>query len=430
MKPLKLLFLIFLFLSVAGTFYQVFFNVPQLEQIDLRNRIVASRLTETGHSPYHYKWKPGDSQRLLNRREFTTGFSEMPVTYTTVSPSVLLIHQPLSKFNYLVIKNIWLWLQLAFLLFMILWFAYTSERGNEALKIWVLFTGCLFSIGFAWHLHLSVGQFYIIYPFIMTLAFASAICDKKVLKFAGGFLAGMAILFRPSFAIFFLPFIFNRQYLMLVGALSGVATGILIFVLPYIILWEQYLDAMKFWATYNILGGGNLSGLSTPQWLPDTVEGFSPSEGSPFRGRIENTSIQYLFFKFANIELTSIYLTGMLFLVISSVFIFLRKRLFRLSITGIFLLGACLVIVSDFFLPAPRMPYNAVQWIFPLLLVSMYFKRNFNYINILIVSGLVLNLSSVWWLQYNMWLGEILIFSGILLFIKEDDSELVKSITA
>jgi hypothetical protein len=415
LAPLRLLCFIAVGMAIMGIMNQIFFNVSNLEQIDLRNRIVASRLIETEHSPYHYKWSPGDDERYLDRRIYTTEFSEFPVSFTTLPPSTLILQQPLSRFGYLTIKKVWMWIQFIMLAGIIILLA--RKTDNEKAALWIITGGCIYSISYIWDLHLSVGQLYVIYPALLVPAYLGVAAKRRLFQFAGGFIIGLSILFRPSFALLLLPILLNRRYRVITGSMSGIIAGVLIFVVPHLSLWTQYFDAMKFWSRFNFMTDSVKWDVAPPSWLPGHFEGFFPSGERSF-GLIENASFQYQAFRYLNIELSTLHLAGLMFLLVTGVLYFLRKVLFNMSTEHIFLLGAGLMIVSDYFLPAPRIPYNAIQWVFPVLLLFKISEVKFDYINVLVFSGLNLSLYSFRWLNLNIWFAEILIFAGILLFIR------------
>jgi hypothetical protein len=73
------------------------------------------------------------------------------------------------------------------------------------------------------------------------------------------------------------------------------------------------------------------------------------------------------------------------------------------------ILAFCLYMLSDISSPFHRFQYNAVQWIFPLLLAAAYFDKKYKWLYAMLLAGLLLNIIEIHSIGFEHTIGEYLI---------------------
>jgi hypothetical protein len=224
-------------LALAISFGIDFENALPGGAIDLRNRITGVRLMEAGIDPYHYKWHYGDPDIYCD----VYNNPNLPVSKTTVTPPLLLLHAPFAVVPYRLGQFLWLFTQWALLMAtgaIWLW-AYP--------KTWQRWLVLAFVIGFtytgAWRLHAERGQSYVVLAFVFSLWLALTLSRKWGNSFLTGFIAGLLITLRPPFLLLGLFLGLHRRG-QLLGALAGLALGV---VVPMVVvpgIWSDYFTAV------------------------------------------------------------------------------------------------------------------------------------------------------------------------------------------
>src|SRR5271156_4650353 len=83
-------------LALLVSFWVDFSNTAQGGAIDLRSRITGVRLLEHGINPYYYKWHNGDPEEYCD----VYNNPKLPVSKTTGTPAMLMLHLPLAALPY------------------------------------------------------------------------------------------------------------------------------------------------------------------------------------------------------------------------------------------------------------------------------------------------------------------------------------------
>jgi hypothetical protein len=403
LSPQKLSILLLAFLVFIAMFNRLYY-MPK-EQLDLRSRIVGSRvMKETTHSPYFYRWQEGDDIRLKDPDPSMDLLKDTIVSRVTVTPALLIMQKPLAKQDYSVIKYFWFFFQLLafFIVFLIFYFKAQYKTAKYFLGIAAL----LWFFSMPWRDHLMTGQVYVLYPFVLTLAYLLADSKVKYFKIFAGVLIGLFVFVRPTFILFSIPLLLNKEYRFILGGLLGIILGFLFFVLPDTAVWYSYQEAMSYWAS-----------METHQHNSEMVQALGAFQVEP------NwiSSIQHIVHFAFKIELNTIHLLTLFTAFVGFVILFLRKKICKLSLQDTFLFAIFLIITADFFLPAARFNYYAIQWIFPLFLILSRYRGLITKVHVLIAFGLILQLfSSASLFEYNNYIGEVFFILAVLLFIKED----------
>jgi hypothetical protein len=225
-------------LALLVSFGVDFTNTTQGGAIDLRNRITGLRLLEHGIDAYRYKWHEGEPPEFCD----VYNNPNLPVSKTTATPALLLLHLPLAALPYRLGQFLWLFAQWLLLLGTgWLWLrACATSRARWLVALAV--TG--FTYTAAWRLHAERGQAYVVLAFFFAWWLTATLDAKRGNGFVAGLIAGFLIALRPPFALL-APFLALHRR----GQLAGVAAGVLLgFGLPLLMnaaSWGNYFSAMQ-----------------------------------------------------------------------------------------------------------------------------------------------------------------------------------------
>jgi hypothetical protein len=229
--------------------------------IDLRNRITGARLLAHDIDAWHYKWHEPDPQQYCD----PYNNPNLPVSKTTATPALLLLHLPVALLPYRLGQLLWLLVQWALLLGAgWLWL----RRCATPRQRWLV---ALFLAGFtytaSWRLHAERGQAYVLLLFLFACWLAATLDPKSGNRFWTGLLAGFLTTLRPPFLLL-APFLaFHRR-----GQLPGFAAGLLLGIaLPMLwqpACWPDYFSAMQ---TNSFIYRSDFT-PHNPQAWPDRIE--------------------------------------------------------------------------------------------------------------------------------------------------------------
>jgi hypothetical protein len=254
-------------LLLAWSFCLDFENVAQGGAIDLRNRITGARLLAHGIDPYFYKWHEPEPP------EYCDPYNNplLPVSKTTATPALLLVHLPLALLPYRLGQFLWFFAQWLLLLGAAwLWFRRCAAEWQR-LALAVFVTG--FTYTAAWRLHAERGQAYVLLMFLLAvwLAATREVRPERMKNFLTGMLAGFLVALRPPFLLL-APFLLLHRRSQLPGAAVGLLLGIILpmFWLPD--AWMKYSSAMT---THSALYREGIDPAPPPESFPAQIEGIS-----------------------------------------------------------------------------------------------------------------------------------------------------------
>lgn len=360
-KNLKLIFII-----VASTIAVMGFAVDLLNTlntpgIDFRNRIVGARLMRMGLDPYYFKWTPSQSEILLDPLDKPTS----PITRTTVSPSNLALFEPIANLPYKTLRLFWFAFQWIALLLSLFILARNSKSKEKAMCIWIV--GLIFVSGsHAWHVHIYVGQIYILYIFALALAYQLVISPHRLGPIAGGLLIGLTAAMRFPVALIGLPMLIYCRWKILMWSVIGFVIGV---GGPMLIagagIWKSYYTAMR------IHGRIQYSWLQLPRGnVPQIIEGMDWSK-KPLSPVLvsSDSSILGTFNQLFGINIASsiIFVLAIAVLLMACILFVYRKK--NPSVSLVFQIGLVFVFISEFLLPGARIVYQDIIWLILLSLV-------------------------------------------------------------
>ncbi len=358
------------------------FNTLKYGGIDLRNRVVAARVTLDDRDPYFTKWRVNSPPYFVDGRDY---FKTLPVSRYTGTPSLLLLHFPFASLDYKIQQIIWLAIQEILLLLSIFFLAKLSKNKYKL----ILILGFMFIFGsYFWRFHVGNGQIYILFTFAMILSY---FLFKKGKEILAGFILGLTAIWRPPFIIMGLPFLIFGKRKIIFGGFFGLFTGVISsFLFMDFQIWESYFLAMKIHGLHHI----NLIEARFG-FIPffNNIEGVQNTFFSADLPAIDS-SLRKMIYRYFDIRLG-----GELFwiaLILVSYFFGLylwKKKKFILSSNKIFFIAFSLLFISEFLLPASRLSYNNVIWlpILSLLLIEKDWKHFLHFDLVLLIAGLLFN---------------------------------------
>lgn len=356
------LLILAVFLAIMG-FLSDLRNTFQYAGVDLRNRVVGSRLLQNEIDPYFYKWRENDPVTFLDPRDDPGN----QVNRVTVTPAVLQLFLPLSKLKYSTIRIIWLFLQWCFLLITINVFSRIADSQTASSLIWI----CgLFFVGssFFWRLHVERGQIYIFY--IMIFSFFCYAFQKKQ-KLLSGLILGFLIVLRPPYVLVLLPlaFVKNRKVLFYTGV-GALSTLLLSIAFSGWEVWSSYFQAMTIHGQIHMIDVKPPT-ISYPYTNIEGMGDLYALANLP----IYDSSVQFLL-RSVGIVIGSNSLKLILLLVLAVTSFWLYKSHRKFNDTKIIIIASLLVFMAEFFIPAARYSYNNVLILIPISLVIIELEKN------------------------------------------------------
>ncbi|MCK4696053.1 MAG: DUF2029 domain-containing protein, partial [Candidatus Cloacimonetes bacterium] len=329
--------------------------------IDLRIRVVGTRLIKAGYDPYFFKWNDSFSDFFLDSRDHPN----IPVSRITVPPTVLQLHSFFSDLPYKIQRYAWTFIQWILLILSICFFA-KSEKGKVKKKlIWI--SGLFFiASSNVFRLHVERGQIYILFVFLFSVAFYIYQNKKKFSSILGGIIIGYTTALRPPMCLIGVPFLIYKKWKFIVGQIIGFIIGILTsFIFVNFKIWKSYFTAMDIHEKVH-LGILKMSAERYPYINIEDTRDLWMGAQLP----ISDSSIQGIFYNFFNIQIPSNFLIiGLIICSIVFIVLLLRVKIKAANMKVLFFYGSLMVLISEFFIPAARFSYNNVIWLIPLSLI-------------------------------------------------------------
>lgn len=422
---MRILFIILIILCSGGITWSVYRDMQIEKQYpgDLRNRVVGSRLQKDGRTPYFYKWKKEDGLRYYDPQNFDS----LRVSNITATPFLHQLLFPIADLPQRSISRVWLLIEYIALALVTLIGILMATRPEQ--KLAVLVAVSLFLFSNAWTGHVAAGQFYILIPLLSLIYFyysepMKGAADAVIAALAASWL----ILIRPNIIVFLLPLALTGSYRnkKTRTLFAGLCVGLTIFlVMTEGDSWRQYRDALTEQVrTHQQLGPQRQVNEGDPQfthwegWSVPRIE--EESKRFSYQYSTEHGNAFIILNNLLNVK-TPVWLLACAasLLIVVLLMAFLKKYngtpafdSFNLAI-----LAFTFYMITDIFSPVHRFPYNASQWLFPLVLVTSRLHRRDWKIYALAAAGIFLNSLNLSFLPFEQSLGEFLILLALLWFV-------------
>ncbi len=367
-KIIKLLCIAAIVVSIIGLVVDIK-NTITYPGTDLRNRVVGARLMLEGIDPYFFKWQPGLSEKFYDPLDIPTEL----LSKLSVPPTVLALHSVIAGLSYLQQKIIWLIFQWAALIGTLLLFI--KVNNSQAKTNLMIVIGSLFANSLFWRFHINSGQIYIIYVFLTSISWYLLNKASGYNSIFSGFFMGIVASLRPTFVLFYIPFIFCRRYYFIFGGFLGLLSSVSLSCLLFgTAIWKKYVLAML--SMIGIIDPNTYSSLETKAFsansniaYPTAVEGFDWNVRNPLELYLDNTSLYDVLNAIDIPNKRNLLIVGFVAMVVlSSLYIF-KYFSSKTNINYLFLFGYLICLVTDFFIPVGRYSYYDIQMIIPLLII-------------------------------------------------------------
>ena len=366
-RIIKLLLIAAVIITIIG-FLVDLKNTITYPGTDLRNRVVGARLMLKGIDPYFFKWQPGLSERFYDPLDIPTEL----LSKLSVPPTVLVLHSLFAELSYLTQKIIWLFVQWGALIGIILAFIKTSNSQDKT--NFTLITSFLFVNSLFWRFHVNSGQIYIVYVFLLSIAWLLLAKNSSFNILLSGMLVGITVSLRPSFLLFFIPIIIGRKYLFLLGGILGtIASVALSWIITGSVIWEKYILTMLGMTgfidlnTYIPLAERTIPNPNIV--YPQIIEGFDPQVRNPLERYLDNTSLYDVLNALDISNKRELLVIGFIVTMIVLSLCVLKLSEHNKNINLLFLWGSLTCLIGEFFIPVGRYSYYDVQMLLPLLIM-------------------------------------------------------------
>ena len=381
---------------------------------DLQTRVFGAKYALAHHNAYTYAWRVEDNIDLYSPA--TT--RQQVINGNTVTPFVLLLTASLTSLPLGITSLLWYTLSYLLLSICIIMVASKLLLKPSIANIILLLVVTSFPLLSSWQLHCNSGQTYILYTVLATTCLYFYHKNKLLLA---AILAGILTACRLPMLLLFVPIVlYKKNTTVLLPYFITLAVCI---VLPIIIfnplIWQQYFSAMHVYELelYNQIPTSsqayipnfsfkNLNLAST--YIPITKVLLPTVQSDIF-------SIQKLLYLLHlpsnSSNLYTLYTCTAIFLFL---IIYRVNPLFIYSLPLFLLFFALLVLLFDYFVPAPRFGYNFVQYFYVIAVIVIFKIRFTNFGKILLGVGVLLLIIRVQVIPESYSLGELLCLTAVV----------------
>ncbi len=360
-------------------------DVVHLPGVDLRARVVGTRVALAGQDPYLGRQDPKAPDELWDPLRPAT------LSRCTYSPAVLLFYAPLAGVRYRWQRPIWAVLEWLALGLSVTCLAATLPRRSDRTS-WLVVAGLLFVATNFWRIHVERGQYYAFVLAAWSLAWwlVQRRPGRVGEAFAGGVL-GLAIALRPTGVVMLAPLLLLRQRRVAAGALVSAAFFVGLSAAVFGAgSWSQFFRAGEAWERAVI----GIDSLSTPFVERAVAEGYRLTRVLP--SRMNNIALVAWLGDIRPLSLDSaraVRLAAAALLAVVIALLALRHRgpARALQRRQAFLAAFALSVLADLALPV-RYGYADVLWLAPLALALPLWSRGIGWPSAALVGlGLLLD---------------------------------------
>jgi Glycosyltransferase family 87 len=390
---------------------------------DLRNRIVGARLQLDGKLPYFYKWQAKDGVKYYDPQNFDS----LKVSNITASPFMHVLLYPVAHLPQNSISFIWLICQ--YLMFVTMLFIAIYFCNNSMQVIVTALVSCIFLFSTWWLQHVANGQIYIVIPFLLLLFIVFLKPKRTASLLAASICAVALIAIRPTLVCFFLPFLpfiiaFNRQQIFAFFLAPLLFICFICSNKQQLVLWQNYkhgiVEQIKLHQNLHPIAQKNSISPNFRFWEGyDTatihINNLNPltiksSNGNlfAFYQTIFNRKISVTVLNAIAIGLIAIFL--LLFFFANS-----SKQLAEINNTALW--GFCMYTISEFLSPIHRHHYNAVIWLFPILIMAIQHQKEQKLFYGCLIFSLCLSVNAFTIVHVPNIIIEIIVWIMVVLFL-------------
>lgn len=437
---MKAVILFIAILLLAGCLWKAINNdlhVVKMFTQDLRNRIVGARLQKDGKDPYFYTWKKEDGIRYYDPNNFDSKL----VSNITASPFMHHLLYPLAEIPQSKIRIIWLVIQYAMLITMVLLCMQLTTDTANRLMIIGFATAFLFTE--AWKHTVVTGQLYLLIPFLFFLFyyFSRKAYRRRIYALLCGLIFIILILIRPNTIVAFFPLIlvinripFRSKLLFLLPIFSILA--LTLYSRSERNLWQSYQNSIHIHVALHTGEFQKAARVIEADPKFSVWEGMSEADMLMQQQRytfVNNDEPGNLFEVLRilfGIRLQPKALLGLsvfAILICCTIFYYIFRKT-KPPIVNLIIFGYCLYMITDLCSPIYRHQYYTVQWTMPLLLSGVYFFTKYWLVSMLVLTGLILNILNISSFHVEHTMGEYIWLAGFMLlsFIISDDEKIKK----
>jgi len=376
--------------------WHTFHDVHDSGGTDLRVRVVGARALLRGINPYTIE-DTVDLDPALRDPD------REALSRCTYHPTLLYFYAPLSSLPYPVQRVIWAVLEwIAFLVSVGLLSACVPSRSA---RFWFCVSAIgLFGSSWFWRLHVERGQYYIFIVLFISLGMWLLLRTKQF--FAAGVFWGIAICLRPTAAVLVLPWLTGAQrkvgFTAIATAAAAVAGATVMGKLEY---WMDFLQLSRTWEL-SLLAGA-FAGNADPDVISRPTDGYNTTIMDGYAANLTFVSLSRSIQTMCASNLSPVVVarTGKVLwlIVLALIWTIHLKRRHRqpVRIYDRILVGVCLMLVTDYFLPI-RVEYADVMFLIPMaLLMPVLMLKEFRGLMLLAASSMLINHAPLSSLPFN-----------------------------
>lgn len=374
--------------------------------VDLHKRIVGTRYLSAGLSPYFYKWKQGDAERLCIPSEAGSSFKQNVVT---LAPSYMWLLQPLAQLQFAVIEKIWFAFQYVLLVLILLIFLRRIKEKEKQSILLLCFSLFLFSAG--WIFNMDIGQSYLLFPFLWSLPFLFP-HESKNFIICTAIVIAIAAWLKPVCILLSIPFLLSNHLTFFIKPfiLTLLICISQVFLCEHGNIWLQYFESANLWSTFfshydPSLPIGINEGLG-----PDIIEGCRLKEITPLRDYQSCIPINIFILTGRHVNKTVCLVA--LFIALAGVCFFAWKHRNKFSANCLWSCGFIMYYLSEILIPINKPAYYFVEFIFTIALL-IYNRPLSIYLYTILLILLFLSAHFLKLIPYQLLVAEYFLFALI-----------------
>lgn len=384
---------------------------------DLRVRIVGARALVRGVNPYTIQQTEDLDPALRDPDQ--SGLSRC-----TYPPTLLWFYAPLSSLKYPTQRVIWALLEwCAFLASVVVLSACIEFRKT---RFWFLVAGIgLFGSSFFWRLHVERGQYYVFVVLLISIGLLLLVKTQQTV--AAGIFWGIAICLRPTVGLLVVPWLMGTQRRVavtaIVTAIVSVAAATAAGEPEY---WLDFLKLSRAWEQ-SVLGveivGVEVPGTTSDATILGPIDGYNTAKLESYAANLTFDSLVLSVQKLLDVRIDPAIVAraGKVFWLIAIATIWImqwkRKKGQPSQVADQLLIGSCLMLITDYFLPI-RVEYADVLFLIPMaLLMPVMLRSEYRFMAFLFVFAMLIPLAPIDRLPFNAAAPAAMLRSCITIYV-------------